>query len=254
MSKLYINDKFHTLKDMNIHNEEDVNSLISQGEFVVKGGNVEVCRLQLTNFRCFIKKYINKGDYRYIGRTSSAFGEKRSYEQFSQLGIPHPEVLICAEKRLNGKLYWSILATREIANSVDLVYFFAHKRNQSQRTTIIKSIAQFVGKMHCNKFFHGSLRLRNILITDDLQIYFIDCPKGGKKKTPFGRSFTYDILSIYKDIARVCSEEESMLFLRSYCQTTNNDIQKWQRQIPKLCAKKFGKMKPLVPMGVNTLK
>ncbi|WP_372367765.1 lipopolysaccharide kinase InaA family protein [Candidatus Uabimicrobium sp. HlEnr_7] len=246
MSKFYINKSY--IKSENILSIEDIDALLQEGQFIVKGGNVEVRRLQIGTIMCFIKKYFYKPSYRYLGRCSSAFGEKKSYDCFSKLEIPHPQVILCAEKRVIGKLHWSILATQEIPEATDLVSFLMSNNDHTLRKYIIDKIACMTGHIHNNGFFHGSLRLRNILLTQNTNPFFIDCPKGKYKKTPIGRGFIYDLLSIYKDITRVCTQEESKFFIAKYCAKTGKNIQQWQQKLPQMCYKKFGKMKPLRPL------
>ena len=161
------------------------------------------------------------------------------------MGIAHPEVVFCAEKRQFGRLSWSILGTQSIEESQDMVTFLIPCDDQELRKHLFLKVAEMTALMYNRRFSHGGWRMRNILVDKNHELFCIDCPKGNFKKTPLGRSLNTDLLSIYRDFMQIASEEEKALFVESYCQQTNRDANTLKQNIELMCLRKYKRIKPL---------
>lgn len=243
MSKLFINKNFNLgTEALDI---DKINSFATQGELVLEGGNVVVSKLQIGATMCFIKKYSYTPSFQFLGRRSYAFNEQHAYNCFTKMGIAHPQVVFCAEKRQFGRLSWSILATQAVEESQDMVTFLIPCEDQELRKRLFLQVAEMTALMYKRRFSHGGWRMRNILVNKEHELFCIDCPKGHFKKTPFGRSPNTDLLSIYRDFMQIASEEEKVLFIESYCQKTNRDANMWKKNIAQMCLQKYKRIKPL---------
>ncbi|BBM84168.1 lipopolysaccharide kinase InaA family protein [Candidatus Uabimicrobium amorphum] len=245
MSKLFVNEKFDL--GIDIVDVEQVDSLASQGQIFIEAGRVVISKLQLGNVKCFIKKYSYTPNYRFLGRPSYTFREKHSFDCFSEMGIPHPEVIFCAENRQFGRLRWAIIGMQEIEESQNLIPFFIECKDPILRQNLILRLAEMTALMCNRRFSHGGWRMRNILIDKNHQLFCVDCPKGHFKKAPVGRSLDFDLLGIFRDFMQMCSEEEKIFFVEEYCKRTNKNAAFWKEHIAEMCLKKFKRINPLVP-------
>ncbi|BBM83796.1 lipopolysaccharide kinase InaA family protein [Candidatus Uabimicrobium amorphum] len=244
--KYYWNPLYTELqKDLEIKSIHDFEKITCDENILVRGTVVELFKCTINDTTLYVKKYKSKGSiYRYFGRKSRATKETRSYRRFSAMKIPHAEVVAHGDLRVLGCLKWGIIITKEIPNTVDLYKYFTdhQEQNTSERMEIMKRIAEFTAILHNNKFVHNTHRLRNILFcTAEQKVYLIDCPEGSYRHLPLGRSFVYDLASIYRDISKLCSAEEWTCFFDTYCSHTKANKDKLLPIVDRTYQKKIRK-------------
>jgi hypothetical protein len=161
------------------------------GQEVACGNHVNVWRTPLVGGgraeTFYIKRYTYEdAPWRYWGRRSRAWNEIRNYQIFKGLNIPGPEVAMGGEWRSWSGLHQALVVTREIPRCrtlADLVADPAFAADQALRRHLLTRLGQLAGRAHRQAFFHGDLKLRNILVQDfpapDCGVFWIDCPKGG---------------------------------------------------------------------------
>lgn len=161
------------------------------GQQVACGNHVNVWRTPLVvagrSETLYIKRYTYEdAPRRYWGRRSRAWNEIRSYGAFGELGIPGPEVVMGGDVRSWRGLHQALVVTREIPrcrNLADLAADPVFASAALPRRHVLECLGRLAGQAHRRAFFHGDLKLRNILVQDfpapDCRVYWIDCPKGG---------------------------------------------------------------------------
>lgn len=82
------------------------------------------------------------------------------------------------------------------------------------RGAILESLALLVARMHSLGFIHHDLHARNILVTTEGRIVFIDAWRGGPPPQLRGRS--YDLACLLVEGAELFSREEQALFFDAY--------------------------------------
>ncbi len=161
------------------------------GHEVACGNHVNVWRTPLVvagqRETFYIKCYTYEdAPRRYWGRRSRAWNEICNYGIFGELSIPGPEVLMGGEVRSWRGLHQALVVTREIPRCrtlADLAADPAFAGAAAPRRHILECLGRLAGWAHRRAFFHGDLKLRNILVQDfpapDCRVFWIDCPKGG---------------------------------------------------------------------------
>ena len=188
-----------------------------------------------------ISVYAKKYEYstrlwRYFLRPSRGSKEFASYGHLEQIGILCPEVLCFAENREWGRLTWTILLTREVAEATDLHALFAeNKLSQPQRVAILAELGEIAARMHRHNFFAHDFKLRNILYQpgngDAGKIYLIDLPRGDKRMFYSRRAALWDLVTLYKHAHSLCRDDEWRLFLEKYAAASSASYAKWQAAI-----------------------
>ena len=201
-----------------INSEETLYRFCDEGQLLYKGSISTVWRHRLGDCGIYAKRYrYATPRWRYLFRMSRGRNELRSYEYFRQLGIPCPEVLAFAENRKWGRFNWCVIVTKEIPYAQNLYVIYKDKElDESLRLGMMRQLGQYVAFMHRNKFYHHDLKLRNVLRSGDGGLYFIDCPRGNKRPWHSPRAEKYDLKTLYKHAAEVCSPLEWRTFLEAY--------------------------------------
>ncbi len=160
--------------------------------------------------------------------------EKNNLQFFNKLGISACEPIAQGEYRTAwGLLTNCMIVTKEVAGSQQLDVFIDELDASDEddavkdklRRQIIESIAKNLRKIHDEHFYHTDLKWRNILVrriegaTDEVEVFWIDCPNGYFDRTRFLRrkhGVIKDIATLDHVAYKRCSDEERLHFLSVY--------------------------------------
>lgn len=140
-----------------------------------------IWRLSFNNDGLFIKKFEYNGFFQAIGRTLFKSNAKQEFDILSRLaieGVDVPKPLGFLEER-NGLLCTSsYLITKEIKDAITLKsYVFSNELSKTQKCNLLKSLAEFIQKLHYAKLINFDLHIGNILIQKDnnkINLYLLD--------------------------------------------------------------------------------
>ena len=230
------------LEQANIKTQRDIYQF-AQGPETISSSSTSNIWIKYINEQCFyVKKYEYPKSWRYFLRKGRGLQELHSYDAFSKLCLPHPQVVCFTEKRKWARPLWSIIITAEIPNSADLSLLFAENQlPTNQQKIIIQQLAESLSLMHSHHFFHGDFKLRNILLNKSTyDLHFIDCPKG-KRTFLFQSKFALkDLVTIYKSIHLFCPTMWQT-FLLAYTQKTKSTLTILNNRIIKKFHRKYKK-------------
>lgn len=140
----------------------------------------------------YIKYYRSPGRHlrQYVGR-SRARGEWENNQYFSSLNIPAPRLIAYGEQYHFRRYEGGILVIDGLENTYDLrqtaEQYPQQLANRKWLVSVLSQVAQYLHKLHANRFAHRDFKWRNILVSFDEkpQVYLIDCPLGKRWIQPF---------------------------------------------------------------------
>ena len=159
------------------------------GEKVASDPISQVIKTTVGDKFYYVKRYhaAGKGFRRYFGR-SRIRAEWENLITFSRLGVPTPKIVGYGQRVECGRFKCGALITEEIVNSIDLAALVktqpAILQDKRWRLSVMDQIAEYTRIIHDAGYVHGNLNWRNILVTlsEQPQVYFIDCPAGGLRR------------------------------------------------------------------------
>lgn len=154
-----------------------------EGERLTRDALSEVIRVQFAGVNYYVKRYVGagRGLRRYMGRPRVR-SEWQNLKRFAKWGIPTAEIVAWGLERDGVAFGRGALITRELPRTEDLDQL---ARQQDGRlgnpvwvNHVSQQVAQYTRAMHDHHFTHNDLKWRNLLVDDEDQIFFIDCPNG----------------------------------------------------------------------------
>ncbi len=183
------------------------------------------CRLRWQGETYYLKTFFQagRGFRRYLG-PSRARGEYLNLLRLRDLGIPVPEVMFWHEERTFGIFRGALLLLRDIPNSTDLATIArtgdARLQDRHWRLTVMHKLATYCRRFHDAGFVHNDLKWRNVLVTADTALYFIDCPLGGFRFGPRRRRGQLkDLACLDVLAAKFLSRTDRLRFYKLYAGT-----------------------------------
>lgn len=172
------------------------------GEKIASDLISEVVKTRVGDKDFYIKRYFAAGKAlrRFVGR-SRIRAEWENLINFSQLGIPTPNIVGFGQQVELGQFQRGALITEAIVDSIDLRVLAKTRpeilANRQWRHSVMNQIADDTRLLHSAGYVHGNLNWRNILVTltGAPKVYFFDCPAGGPRQ---GKNLQKDML---KDLA-----------------------------------------------------
>ncbi|MCJ8170318.1 lipopolysaccharide kinase InaA family protein [Atopomonas sediminilitoris] len=171
-----------------------------QGQRLTKDPLSEVILLERDGVRYYVKRYWGAGKNirRFLGRPRVK-AEWQNLRHFSRWGIPTANVVAYGLERKAGQFVRGALITEGLPNTQDLAAL-AHSgdprlQDRQWLAQISEQLALATATMHRHHFVHNDLKWRNLLVNDQAQLFFIDCPGGSFW---FGPMLQYRII---KDLA-----------------------------------------------------
>lgn len=154
-----------------------------QGERLTKDPLSEVIRIERDGVRYYVKRYwgAGKGLRRYIGRPRVK-AEWQNLKSFAKWGVPTASIVAYGLEREQGSFARGALITRELDHTEDLALLA--KRNDPRLQDrnwvdgLSRQLARATRTLHDHHFTHNDLKWRNLLVDDQAQLFFIDCPTG----------------------------------------------------------------------------
>lgn len=194
-----------------------------KGERLTKDPLSEVVRIEREGVHYYVKRYwgAGKGLRRYLGRPRVK-AEWQNLKLFAKWGIPTAQIVAHGLERRAGAFVRGALVTRELENTRDM----AEMANQDDPrlrdpcwvSNISRQLASYTRTLHDHRFTHNDLKWRNLLVNDNAELFFIDCPTGSFW---WGALLRYriikDLACLDKVAKRVLSRTQRLRFYLQYC-------------------------------------
>jgi len=154
-----------------------------QGERLTRDPLSEVIRVQRNGVNYYVKRYVGagKGLRRYLGKPRVKM-EWQNLKRFAKWGIPTAEVVAWGLERRGAAYARGAMITRELPRTEDLSALAERNdpklKDRAWVDGVSRQLAAYTRIMHDHRFTHNDLKWRNLLIDDQAQLYFIDCPNG----------------------------------------------------------------------------
>ncbi len=193
-----------------------------QGERLTKDPLSEVIRIERDGVRYYVKRYwgAGKGLRRHLGRPRVK-AEWQNLKHFAKWGVPTATVVAYGLERNWGRFSRGALITRELANTEDLALLAKRDdpRLQDPRWVdgISRQLARATRTLHEHHFTHNDLKWRNLLVNDQAELFFIDCPTGAFWWGPLLRyRMTKDLACLDKIAKYKLSRSQRLRFYLQY--------------------------------------
>jgi len=171
-----------------------------EGERITQDPLSNVIRVERDGVRFYVKRYhgAGKGLRRFVGRPRVK-AEWQNLKLFAKWGIPTAEIVAFGLERRGGSFVRGAMITRELPDTENL-WMLAYLKDPRLRDRawvdhISRQLARSTRLMHEHRFTHNDLKWRNLLVNDQGELFFIDCPTGAFW---FGPPLRYRII---KDLA-----------------------------------------------------
>ena len=155
-----------------------------QGRRLTRDPLSEVVLIERGGVRYYVKRYwgAGKGLRRYVGRPRVK-AEWQNLKYFAKWGIPTAEIVGHGLERHLGAFVRGALITRELVNTQDLALLAkcgdARLNDGAWVRRVSLQLAAATRTLHAHRFVHNDLKWRNLLVNDNAELFFIDCPTGG---------------------------------------------------------------------------
>lgn len=156
---------------------------VLEGERLTKDPLSEVIRVEVQGIRYYVKRYwgAGKGLRRYLGRPRVK-AEWQNLKLFAKWGIPTAPIVAYGLERNAGAFVRGALVTRELENTLDLAEIAKRQderlANREWVLRVSQQLADGTRAMHDHHFTHNDLKWRNLLVNENAELFFIDCPTG----------------------------------------------------------------------------
>lgn len=153
------------------------------GERITKDRVSEVIRIKIAEDFYYIKRYwdAGKGVRKVFGKPRIK-REWQNMQRFKKWGIPTADVVASGLARKAGFFDNGAMVTKGIPNTVDLSVIVQTQdprlKNYQWVNNISLQLAKATRKMHDHNFAHNDLKWRNLLVNNQGDLFFIDCPTG----------------------------------------------------------------------------
>lgn len=154
-----------------------------QGEQVTKDSMSDVIRVERAGVRYYVKRYwgAGKGLRRFIGRPRVK-AEWQNLKYFAKWGIATAPIVAYGMERKLGQFVRGALVTRELPHTQDLALLANRDdprlRDRAWVDAVSRQLAQATRTLHDHHFTHNDLKWRNLLVNEQAELFFIDCPTG----------------------------------------------------------------------------
>lgn len=195
-----------------------------QGDLVTHSPLSRLHKAAISGKNYYVKTYHRSGKKlrKYVGR-SRIRAEWENLRFFLQLGIAIPTTVAFGEVRSWFHFKLGALITEELPDTYDLETIADNNKEKFSDTIWLRQVMDklvfYTGLLHKNRFIHGDLKWRNILVDfkKDPNVYFIDCPQGKKKFSWFKRrGIIKDLACLDKKAKYVVSRTWRLRFYLAY--------------------------------------
>ncbi|CAD5107054.1 3-deoxy-D-manno-octulosonic acid kinase [Pseudomonas carbonaria] len=154
-----------------------------EGEEITRDPLSEVLRVEHQGLRYYVKRYwgAGKGLRRYLGRPRVK-AEWQNLKHFADWGIPTAPIAAYGLERRGGAFARGALITQELVGTEDLAALARQGDPRLSDTRwvdgVSRQLARATRTMHDHHFAHNDLKWRNLLVNQQGELFFIDCPTG----------------------------------------------------------------------------
>lgn len=156
-----------------------------EGTPVSTGRFCHVVRIRAGDRDYYVKRYQPRGKHRRkaLGR-SRPLVEYRNLAYFTRMGIPVPRVVAYGSQHTLGLFRRGAIVTEEVFQATDLETLVRVRPdllgNRTWVLQVLRTLADYVRRLHEDGFTHQDLKWRNILVTTGQtpKVVFLDCPSG----------------------------------------------------------------------------
>ncbi|MCC6657726.1 MAG: hypothetical protein IT512_06055 [Rhodocyclaceae bacterium] len=222
-----------------------------EGEIVAKDSTTRTVRVDLGGRRYYVKRYhgLGKKPFKRWFGTPRVQLEWENLQRFADWGIPTARLVACGLERQGGLFARGALITEEIPGTVDLARLArsgdprlktqfqrrltpvssalseaAEAKSQSWWHGVSAQVADIARRLHAQRFVHGDLKWRNLLVDAAGQVFLIDCPSGGFWWPPFLEyRIVKDLACLDKVAKRHLSRTQRLRFYLDYAQKRRLD-------------------------------
>jgi tRNA A-37 threonylcarbamoyl transferase component Bud32 len=193
-----------------------------EGERITKDPLSEVIRIERDGVRYYVKRYwgAGKGLRRYIGRPRVK-AEWQNLKYFAKWGIPTAPIVAYGLERKLGAFVRGALVTRELRDTLDMSQLADSDhpwlRDHEWIDRISRQLAEATRALHGKHFTHNDLKWRNLLVNEQAELFFIDCPTGAFWWGPLLRyRIIKDLACLDKVAKRTLSRSQRLRFYLQY--------------------------------------
>ena len=193
-----------------------------QGEFITRDPLSEVHKVKVGGRVYYLKRYTAAGKYlrRYLGRPRVR-AEWENLLHFTAWGIPAAVVVGFGQERKQGAFVRGALITEELADTRDMAWLANNQdpclQDRAWVARVSYQVAHATRMMHDQGFAHNDLKWRNILVTPEARVFFIDCPTGSFWPQPFlGYRIIKDLACLDKIGKHQLSRTQRLRFFLTY--------------------------------------
>ena len=156
-----------------------------EGTPVSTGRFCHVVRIRAGNRDYYVKRYQARGKHcrKALGR-SRPLVEYRNLAYFARMGIPVPRVVAYGSQRTLGLFRRGAIVTEGVLEATDLETLVRVRPdllgNRTWLLQVLRTLADYVRRLHEDGLTHQDLKWRNILVTtgETPNVFFLDCPSG----------------------------------------------------------------------------
>ncbi|AYC34560.1 heptose kinase [Pseudomonas cavernae] len=193
-----------------------------QGETITGDLLSEVLRVEHLGRRYYVKRYwgAGKGLRRYLGRPRVK-AEWQNLKHFAKWGIATAPLVAYGLERQAGKFSRGALITAEVVGTEDLAALARQNdprlRDRRWVDAISRQLAKATRTLHDHHFAHNDLKWRNLLVNDQAELFFIDCPTGAFWQGPLLRyRIVKDLACLDKVAKQQLSRSQRLRFYLQY--------------------------------------
>lgn len=181
---------------------------VRQGRVFKPGSRGFAVMAEIGGRVCFIKHYRSRG---WIYRVRNAFRPSRAARTFEvtrrllTLGVPVPAPLFCLEQRRYRLLGEAYLVSEFIDQSINLRQFWDRSDDEA-RSSVLRRVAEIIGKMHAAGCCHGDLKWNNLLVGTSgsaFRIVLVDLDAASCRPGIGRRRCETDLRRFLRDLAAV---------------------------------------------------
>lgn len=225
---------------------------LNEGSIVSKDSICTVIKVKVEEKFFYVKLYTGsgKGLRKYFGK-SRCRAEWENLKFCQKLKINTPKIVAYGERAWPFRIrpYKGVLITEEVVKTRNLAEIAQQHpklfKQQEWRAKVLGIVADYVGRLHRNHFIHTDLKLRNILVSGNVQkpaVYFFDMPAGKKLQGwAYRRGVKKDLAILNKSAAPYFSQTERLRFYLMYAikPMLNKSTKNFVISVLNMCRKRY---------------
>ncbi len=134
-------------------------------------------------YHLILKRYLNRNFSDILKNLISTRADRafRAGRMLREKGFSTPPAVALCQKSFAGFITADFLITQEITDSAPLTQLLANLTGR-EKQILLEQFGQTVGRMHNQGFFHGDLRLGNVLVKPVVSLPALSVPNGSNPK------------------------------------------------------------------------